>query len=103
MEILDVSSKTPKASNGLSAQPVLVFLNPLNAGPRRKGRLRPYDSEDPREANMNAHTPALTGTAQLPPVDARHLVADGTTRLIDLDGQIYTLRITRAGKLILTK
>ncbi len=52
---------------------------------------------------MNAHTPALTGTAQLPPVDARHLVADGTTRLIDLDGQIYTLRITRAGKLILTK
>lgn len=35
--------------------------------------------------------------------DARELVqADGTAH-IRLDGQIYMLRITRAGKLILTK
>ncbi|MDO6458376.1 MULTISPECIES: hemin uptake protein HemP [Celeribacter] len=40
---------------------------------------------------------------QLPPVDARSLISEGSTRLINLDGQIYTLRITRAGKLILTK
>ncbi|MCA0044275.1 hemin uptake protein HemP [Celeribacter litoreus] len=52
---------------------------------------------------MNALTPAFAGTEQLPPVNARSLIADGSTRLIDLDGQIYTLRITRAGKLILTK
>lgn len=35
--------------------------------------------------------------------DARALVPNGTTANIVLDGQTYTLRITRAGKLILTK
>nr|WP_319248457.1 hemin uptake protein HemP [uncultured Celeribacter sp.] len=55
---------------------------------------------------MNAHVSPLTSSTpngQLPPLDARDLISDGTTRQIDLDGQIYTLRITRAGKLILTK
>jgi hemin uptake protein HemP len=35
--------------------------------------------------------------------DARWLVGAGTCARIVLDGQVYTLRITRAGKLILTK
>jgi hemin uptake protein HemP len=35
--------------------------------------------------------------------DARALTGGANTALIVLDGQIYTLRITRAGKLILTK
>lgn len=35
--------------------------------------------------------------------DARDLVAGGQIAQIVLDGQVYTLRITRAGKLILTK
>ncbi|MFO7770507.1 hemin uptake protein HemP [Roseovarius gahaiensis] len=35
--------------------------------------------------------------------DARDLTQGGTTANIILDGKIYTLRITRAGKLILTK
>lgn len=35
--------------------------------------------------------------------DARILTAGGTTAVIVLDGTAYTLRITRAGKLILTK
>ncbi|MEG3661754.1 hemin uptake protein HemP [Celeribacter halophilus] len=53
---------------------------------------------------MNAHvTPITADAGQLPPVDARSLISEGSTRLINLDGQIYTLRITRAGKLILTK
>ncbi|TVP69899.1 MAG: hemin uptake protein HemP [Rhodobacteraceae bacterium] len=34
---------------------------------------------------------------------AQSLTQEGSTAHIDLDGQIYTLRITRAGKLILTK
>ena len=34
---------------------------------------------------------------------ARDLTEGGTQAQIELDGQIYTLRITRAGKLILTK
>lgn len=35
--------------------------------------------------------------------DARELTQGGSTASIVLDGQVYTLRITRAGKLILTK
>lgn len=35
--------------------------------------------------------------------DARALVPNGSTANIVLDGQTYKLRITRAGKLILTK
>ncbi|WP_101067404.1 hemin uptake protein HemP [Roseovarius salinarum] len=35
--------------------------------------------------------------------DARALTGGAQTANIVLDGQVYTLRITRAGKLILTK
>jgi hemin uptake protein HemP len=35
--------------------------------------------------------------------DARDLIRNGVKADIVLDGQTYTLRITRAGKLILTK
>lgn len=35
--------------------------------------------------------------------DARALILNGVKAEIVLDGQSYTLRITRAGKLILTK
>jgi len=35
--------------------------------------------------------------------DARDLIQNGNKADIVLDGQTYTLRITRAGKLILTK
>ena len=44
--------------------------------------------------------PAADGTAVY---DARDLIANGVKAEIVLDGQTYTLRITRAGKLILTK
>lgn len=40
---------------------------------------------------------------QLPSHAARDLTQGGTQAQIELDGQVYTLRITRAGKLILTK
>lgn len=39
----------------------------------------------------------------MPVHDAEALTARGTTAQIVLDGQSYTLRITRARKLILTK
>jgi hemin uptake protein HemP len=35
--------------------------------------------------------------------DARELIPDGVQSKIVLDGKTYTLRITRTGKLILTK
>lgn len=38
-----------------------------------------------------------------PTHDARVLTAGGSQAVIVLDGQTYFLRITRAGKLILTK
>ena len=57
---------------------------------------------------MNAMTkvPAPTETPEIQPVDtydARELIKNGTQAHIVLDGQVYCLRITRAGKLILTK
>lgn len=39
----------------------------------------------------------------LPLHDARDLTDGGVQALIRLDDQVYVLRITRAGKLILTK
>ncbi|MGI3170167.1 hemin uptake protein HemP [Pseudooceanicola sp. C21-150M6] len=38
-----------------------------------------------------------------PRYEARRLTGDSKMAEIDLDGQVYTLRITKAGKLILTK
>ncbi|WP_283177624.1 hemin uptake protein HemP [Gemmobacter sp. 24YEA27] len=56
---------------------------------------------------MNAHTEAtLTPWLQndaTPVHDARVLTDGGSLAKIVLDGQVYTLRITRQGKLILTK
>ncbi|MFT3687537.1 hemin uptake protein HemP [Paenirhodobacter sp.] len=47
---------------------------------------------------------AMQGYAPvLPAHDARALTEGGSLAHIALDGQIYTLRITKAGKLILTK
>lgn len=47
--------------------------------------------------------PALLGLLQPPLHDALDLTEGGTQARIVLNGQIYVLRITRAGKLILTK
>lgn len=40
---------------------------------------------------------------QLPLHDALHLTNGGAVARIQLNGQVYSLRITRQGKLILTK
>lgn len=53
-------------------------------------------------ANPVLPTPPVAGT-DLPSHDARVLTAGGHLAQISLDGQFYTLRITRQGKLILTK
>lgn len=42
-------------------------------------------------------------TPALPAHDARRLTQGGHLAQITLDGQLYTLRITKQGKLILTK
>lgn len=47
--------------------------------------------------------PQATHTPALPIYNARDLTQSGELAQIVLEGQIYTLRITRAGKLILTK
>ncbi|MCA0134191.1 hemin uptake protein HemP [Pseudosulfitobacter pseudonitzschiae] len=44
-----------------------------------------------------------TPADKAPAHDARSLTEGGDQARIVLDGQVYTLRITRAGKLILTK
>ena len=45
----------------------------------------------------------VQGGAPLPVHQAEALTAQGSTAQIVLDGQVYTLRITRGRKLILTK
>jgi hemin uptake protein HemP len=50
---------------------------------------------------MNAHVDLITET--IPVHDATHLTDGGAQARIVLHGQVYSLRITRAGKLILTK
>lgn len=45
----------------------------------------------------------VSAVPHLPMHDATALTRGGNLAQIALDGQIYTLRITRAGKLILTK
>jgi hemin uptake protein HemP len=52
---------------------------------------------------MNAHIETWLTTDAAPMHEARELTAGGSLARIVLDGQVYTLRITRAGKLILTK
>jgi len=52
---------------------------------------------------MNIATAIDLQGAALPAHDARRLTGGGNLAQIDLDGQTYTLRITRQGKLILTK
>lgn len=49
----------------------------------------------------NPHVPQ--GHTPAPAHEAMALTKGGTVAHIALDGQVYTLRITRAGKLILTK
>jgi len=56
--------------------------------------------------NMMTDVPKPTAAPdaqQIDTYDARDLIKDGTQASIVLDGQIYYLRITRAGKLILNK
>jgi hemin uptake protein HemP len=53
---------------------------------------------------MNAQAEAQVFCDNAVPVhEATQLTAGGTQARIVLNGQIYALRITRAGKLILTK
>lgn len=54
---------------------------------------------------MNAilHSGAIDAVSAVPVHDANSLTAGGSTAHILLNGQLYCLRITRAGKLILTK
>jgi hemin uptake protein HemP len=52
---------------------------------------------------MNQIPQPIPVTAKLDTYDARDLIKEGSQACIVLDNQTYYLRITRAGKLILTK
>lgn len=54
-------------------------------------------------AVLSLVSPPLRSPAPQPVHDARDLTGPAGLATILLDGQAYTLRITRAGKLILTK
>lgn len=52
---------------------------------------------------MNIQTPISQLFNDTPVLDAQQITGDNGLARIVLNEQIYTLRITRAGKLILTK
>jgi hemin uptake protein HemP len=58
-----------------------------------------------RETGASGQTgaPGAAEPHAVPCHDARALTRGGAQAQITLEGQVYTLRITRAGKLILTK
>ena len=56
-----------------------------------------------RPVQTSSQRPDDGPTASLPVHQATALTEGGSLALIQLDDQYYTLRITRAGKLILTK
>jgi hemin uptake protein HemP len=60
---------------------------------------------DPKEgAEMNAHVEPMSMIRDTTPChEAMLLTQGGPLARITLNGQVYSLRITRAGKLILTK
>jgi hemin uptake protein HemP len=61
-------------------------------------------SETPNQSSEQPMTSlVLSSDDTRPEHDARALTAGGVAATIRLDGQTYTLRITRMGKLILTK
>ena len=55
----------------------------------------------PRPADFTR--PGTSILSRIPPHDATQLTGGGNQAMIVLDEQVYQLRITRAGKLILTK
>ncbi len=59
-------------------------------------------SDDPKDQGQ-ATRPSNTPVAQQPLYDALHLTDGGNQATIALDDKHYTLRITKSGKLILTK
>ncbi|GMG83061.1 hypothetical protein LNKW23_22740 [Paralimibaculum aggregatum] len=70
---------------------------------RSATRTDPPESRDPREARQTRLRAPGPQVPSLPLHDARLLTEGGDMARIALDGQVYTLRITRQGKLILTK
>lgn len=64
----------------------------------------PFRNDGPSTApTTGAPGPHPTAPMNGPVHDARQLTGPDQTGYILLDGKLYTLRITRAGKLILTK
>lgn len=57
----------------------------------------------PRFNTASTVSPALAALRNLPQYNAEALTKGGNQALITLGDQVYNLRITRAGKLILTK
>lgn len=55
------------------------------------------------QSPMAPTNPPIAPAERAPLHDARALTQGGVQARIALDGQVYALRITRAGKLILTK
>ncbi len=52
---------------------------------------------------VTASAPQTDVQSQIPLIESRALMSGGRKLLIDHEGEIYTLQVTRQGKLLLTK
>ena len=57
---------------------------------------------NPLAADLPRPGDDATRTAQVPCLDSRALFGEGKSVLIEHEGKVYELRVTRLGKLILT-
>lgn len=70
-------------------------------GTFQQNDLQSTEASAPTSAQSAAMARAPVET--IPAYDVRRIMGSGNTAHMVLDGQAYTLRITRSGKLILTK
>ncbi len=62
------------------------------------------NTSKPKSPGMKIEmTTIAEGPVRIPEIDVRKMLGDDLRAYLRLDEQIYTLRITRNGKLILTK
>ena len=77
---------------------------PLSPPPQQDRAAKMTKDKDPMTPALHRAATAQPPSFDEPPLhDARDLTGDRGAARIVLDGAVYTLRITRAGKLILTK
>ncbi len=96
------SSPRPEPTAAPKSSPRPEPTAALNSSPRPEPTAAPKSSPRPEENELDVEA-ALRPTILPRTLDARELLGDGRVLHIEHAGEIYTLRLTRNDRLILTK